>query len=124
MPFNILVVGAGICGPAFAALLQGSDHRHNITVVERSPSLRVAGQQIDLKAQGIPIMRKMSLLDIVKSHGVVEAGMELVDSNGKSLAYFGANDSEKGDLAMALTSDYEIMRGDLVKILYEAGLNQ
>lgn len=124
MPLNVLIVGAGVCGPALATLLQGSDHRHNITVVERSPSLRVAGQQIDLKAQGIPIMRKMSLIDTIKSHCVAESGMELVDSNGKPITHFGVNDSDKGDLAIALTSEYEIMRSDLVKVLYEASLNQ
>ena len=124
MPLNVLIVGAGVCGPALAILLHGSDHRHNITVVERSSSLRLAGQQIDLKAQGIPIMRKMSLLDTIKSHCVAESGMELVDLNGKPITHFGVNDSDKGDLAMALTSEYEIMRGDLVKVLYEASLNQ
>jgi len=124
MSLNVLIVGAGVCGPAFAALLHGSDHRHNITVVERSPSLRLAGQQIDLKEQGIPIMRKMSLLDTIKSHCVAESGMELVDSKGQPIMHFGVNDSNKGDLAMALTSEYEIMRGDLVKVLYTASLNQ
>lgn len=124
MPLNVLILGAGICGPTFATLLHSSDHRHNITILERSSSLRMSGQQIDLKAQGIPIMKKMSLLDIIKSHCIVESGLELVDSNGQRLAYFGVNDSVKGDLAMAVTSEYEIMRGDLVKLLYEASLNQ
>ena len=124
MPLNVLIIGAGVGGPAFAALLQGSDHRHNITVVERAPSLRVAGQQIDLKAQGIPIMRKMSLLDTIKSHCIAEYGMRLVDWNGKRLMQFNVNDSNKGAIARSVTSGYEIMRGDLVKVLYEAGLNQ
>jgi 2-polyprenyl-6-methoxyphenol hydroxylase-like FAD-dependent oxidoreductase len=124
MPLDILIVGAGVGGPALAALLQGSDHRHNITVVERSSSLRVAGQQIDLKAQGIPIMRKMSLLDTIKSHCIAEYGMMLVDGNGRPLMQFNVNDSNKGAIARSVTSEYEIMRGDLVKVMYEAGLNQ
>lgn len=124
MPLKVLIVGAGVCGPAFAALLQGSDHRHDITIVERSPSLRMAGQQIDLKAEGIPIMKKMSLLDIIKSRCVAESGMELVGSNGKPIVRFDVNNPDKGNLAMAVTSEYEIMRGDLTKILYEASLNQ
>ena len=55
MPLNILIVGAGVCGPALALLLQGSHPKHNVTVVECFPSLRAAGQQIDVKSQGIPI---------------------------------------------------------------------
>lgn len=124
MPLNVLIVGAGICGPAFAALLQGSDHRHNITIVERSPSLRLTGQQIDLKAEGIPIMRKMSLLDTVKSHCIAEYGMRLVDGNGKKLLQVNVTDSNKGEIARSVTSDYEIMRGDLMKVIYDVGINQ
>jgi 2-polyprenyl-6-methoxyphenol hydroxylase-like FAD-dependent oxidoreductase len=124
MPLNVLIIGVGVGGPTFAALLQGSDHRHNITVVERAPTLRLTGQQIDLKAHGIPIVRKMSLLDTVKSHCVAEYGIKLVDGNGKSLIQFNLNDSNKGTISRSVTSEYEIMRGDLVKVMYDAGLNQ
>ena len=122
MPLRVLIIGAGVCGPALAVLLQGSDHRHHITVVERSSSLRVAGQQLDLKDHGMPIVRKMGLLDNVRSHCVAETGMELVDSNGKSVAAFGTN--EPGKSGLNLTNEYEIMRGDLVNVFYEASLGQ
>ena len=57
---NVLVVGAGVCGPIFALILQRSNPNHNITVVERWPSLRTGGQQIDLKAQCIDIGARWS----------------------------------------------------------------
>jgi 2-polyprenyl-6-methoxyphenol hydroxylase-like FAD-dependent oxidoreductase len=120
MPLNVLVVGAGVCGPAFASLLQGSDARHNITVVERSSSLRVAGQQIDLKAQGTPIVKKMGLLDDVKRYCVAETGLEIVDPKGKAVASFGVNSSA----GFGLTVEIEIMRGDLVRVLHDASLKQ
>ncbi|KAF2115959.1 hypothetical protein BDV96DRAFT_574867 [Lophiotrema nucula] len=123
MPLNVLVVGAGVCGPAFASLLQSSNPKHNITVIERSPSLRIAGQQIDLKAQGTPIVRSMGLLDEVWQHRVEETGMEIVDSNGNALARFGVNDSSKGE-RRNLTNEYEIMRGDLIKVFQEASLRR
>ncbi|KIW63975.1 hypothetical protein PV04_08935 [Phialophora macrospora] len=121
-PLNILVVGAGVGGPAFATLIQGADHRHNITVVERSPFLRATGHQIDLKGQGMPIVSKMSLLETVKSYAISEPGMELVDPNGKRVLHFSAADEFKSEMAKAATSDCEIMRGDLVKVFYEASL--
>ncbi|XXG96151.1 hypothetical protein Hte_002430 [Hypoxylon texense] len=122
MPLNVLIVGAGVCGPALAMLLQGSNPSHNITVVERFPSLREAGQQIDVKNQGVDVLRKMSLLDTVKAHCVNETGLEIVDSNGKPLAQFGINPA--GERRITLTSEYEIMRGDLVNVLYKASLEQ
>ncbi|KAI1213541.1 FAD/NAD(P)-binding domain-containing protein [Annulohypoxylon truncatum] len=122
MPLNVLIVGAGVAGPALAILLQKSDPNNKITVVERSPSLRVAGQQIDLKAQGVEILRKMGLLDTMKSHCVNETGVEILDSNGKQQAFFGINPS--GQRRLTLTAEYEIMRGDAVKVLYEASLKQ
>lgn len=122
MPLNVLIVGAGVCGPALAMLLQGSDPSHKITVVERSPSLRTTGQQIDLKNQGVDVLRKMALLDTVKAHCVNETGLEILDSDGKPLALFGISPS--GQRRITLTSEYEIMRGDLVNVLYKAGLEQ
>lgn len=122
MPLNILIVGAGVCGPALATLLQRSDSSHNITVVERSPSLCAAGQQIDLKNQGIEIMKRMGLLDKAKPLCVDEAGLEILDGNDKRIALFGINPS--GQRRMTLTSEYEIMRGDLVNLLYETSLDQ
>lgn len=120
MPLSILIVGAGICGPAFAGLLHKSNSKHHITVVERSPSLRLGGQQIDLKAEGISAVERMGFLSAVKSICVKETGLELVDTNGSSLMRFGV-DNAKGR-GLTLTAEYEMMRGDLVRVLYEASL--
>lgn len=62
MPLKVLIIGAGVCGPAFATLLRRSDpdgERYDITVVERAPKLRDSGLQIDIRAQGISVIRKM-----------------------------------------------------------------
>ncbi|KAI1149981.1 FAD/NAD(P)-binding domain-containing protein [Nemania diffusa] len=123
MPLKILVIGAGVCGPAFAALLRRADpemSKYEITVVERAAKLRETGLQIDLRAQGIPIVRKMGLLDAIRSRAVPERGVAFVDAQGRSYATFGTNDSGHG--AQAMTSEYEIMRGDLVDVFYRASL--
>ncbi|KAI0396541.1 FAD/NAD(P)-binding domain-containing protein [Xylariaceae sp. FL0594] len=120
MPLNILVVGAGVGGPAFAAMMRRADPTHRITVIERAERLRQSGLQIDIRSQGIPILRKMGLLDTVHKHSVPEEGMSFVDTRGRAYATFRKNDSGKG--AQGFTSEYEIMRGDLVDIFYKDSL--
>lgn len=122
MPLKVLIVGAGIAGPALALLLQGADPSRNITVVERFPSLRTAGQQIDLKNQAVPILRKMGLLETMAAQCVNETGVEIKDAQDKTIAQFGISPS--GQRRRTLTSEYEIMRGDAVGVLYEASLKQ
>lgn len=120
MPLNILINGAGICGPALSIFLLHSNPSHNITVVERSPDLRTQGQQIDIRAQGIPLMKQLGLLEKIKERTVPESGLAFVDADGKTKAFFGVNKSGKGQ--QAFSSEYEIMRGDLVDILYQESL--
>lgn len=122
MPLNVLIVGAGVCGPAIAMLLQRSNPQHSITIVERSSRLRSTGQQIDLKTQAPHILKKMGLLDEIKSRCVDETGLEMIDSAGRRTAYFGVSPS--GERRLGLTSEYEIMRGDMVQILYDASMKQ
>ena len=93
-----------------------------IHVLERSTSLRTGGQQIDVKAQGLPILRKLDLMERIKAVCVDETGLAFVDTNGKTVAQFGINDPEHG--GYGLTNEYEIMRGDLVRVLYEASLEK
>lgn len=121
MPLKVLISGAGVSGPALSTLLLRANPAHNITVVERSPALRKGGQQIDLRGQGIPVMQKLGLMDAVRARAVAEDGIALMDPrHSRECAVFGRNDSGQG--RQALTSEYEIMRGDLVDVLYGASL--
>ncbi len=87
-------------------------------MVERYPVLRATGAQVDLRGQGIEAVEAMGLLDVVKSKLVDEAGVAFVDTRGKARATIMANTSGQG--RQTLTSEYEIMRGDLVRILNDA----
>ncbi|KAI0912607.1 FAD/NAD(P)-binding domain-containing protein [Ustulina deusta] len=123
MPLKVLIIGAGVCGPALATLLRRADpsaSTYDITVVERAAKLRDTGLQIDLRAHGIPIVRKMGLMEAIRRRAVPEQGVSFVDATGRSFATFGRNDSGRG--AQAFTSEYEIMRGDLVDVFYRASL--
>lgn len=119
MALKVLVVGAGIAGPALAFFLARLGH--TVTVVERYPILRTAGAQIDLRAQGLQVARRMGLIDEIRKRVVDEDGIALVDADGNKKAIFSANKSGKG--AQSFSSEFEIMRGDLVDVFYHATKN-
>ncbi|KAI1103434.1 putative monooxygenase [Jackrogersella minutella] len=114
-PLKILICGGGIAGPALAFWLARTEHR--VVVVERYPALRATGAQVDFREQGIEMVRRMGLDDAIRAKLVDEQGMALVDSQGRVQATILANKSGKG--AQTFTSEYEIMRGDVVRILYD-----
>lgn len=116
---KVLICGGGCAGPALAFWLARLGHR--VTIVERFPALRATGAQIDFREQGIQTVKRMGLDDAVRSKLVDEAGVGIVDSSGRVIATILANKSGKG--AQSVTSEYEIMRGDLVRILYDATKN-
>ncbi|KAK3942505.1 hypothetical protein QBC46DRAFT_379772 [Diplogelasinospora grovesii] len=115
-PLRVLIVGAGIAGPALALWL--SRLGCQITIIERSAGLRASGQQIDLRREGVPVMKRMGLEPAVRAALVKEPGVRLVDKHGRGVAYFPALKTGTGQ--QSLTSEFEIMRGDLVRILYDA----
>ncbi|MFI6299334.1 FAD-dependent monooxygenase [Nonomuraea sp. NPDC050790] len=116
MKLRILVAGGGIAGQALAFWLTRGGHQ--VTVAERFPALRATGAQVDLRGQGIEAARRMGLLDAIRRELVDEAGVAFVDSRGRARATIMANTSGRG--RQSLTSEYEIMRGDLVRILHDA----
>ncbi|KAI1738465.1 hypothetical protein F4680DRAFT_180345 [Xylaria scruposa] len=112
---NILIVGGGIAGPAAAYWLSRIPGA-KITLIERSPKMRATGQQLDIRVAGVDIMKKMGIKPAVRAVRCKEPGTQFIDTDGNTKAYFPA--AEHGSGSQSLTSDYEIMRGDLVKILY------
>ncbi|MET8763976.1 FAD-dependent monooxygenase [Lentzea sp. NPDC004782] len=115
-PLRVLIAGGGIAGQALAFWLTRGGHE--VTVAERFPVLRATGAQVDLRGQGIEAVRRMGLLDAVRDALVDEAGVAFIDAHGRAKATIMANTSGQG--RQTLTSEYEIMRGDLVRILHDA----
>lgn len=114
---KILINGAGIAGNALAFWL--SKLGHDVTVLERFPTLRTSGLQLDLRGHGIKVLERMGLKEAFLAKCVKEDGAQFVNSNGRRVAYFPAVDTSKGDV-QAFTSEYEIMRGDICRIFYAA----
>lgn len=108
---KILVSGASIAGPTLAYWLHQYDFE--VTVVEREPELRLGGQNIDVKGPAKEIAVKMGIVEEIRNHNTTEIGLRFVDSQNQTLAEFPA------DSSMSMTQELEILRGDLVRILYE-----
>ncbi|KAB8293798.1 hypothetical protein EYC80_009281 [Monilinia laxa] len=110
---HILISGASIAGPALAYWL----HRASIrtTIIERSPSLRSAGQGIDIRGAARAVISRMGLEERIRSKVTHEIGLQFVDQNGEARASFPMEEN-----GHSFTSDIEILRGDLAEILYES----
>ncbi|UHG93916.1 FAD-dependent monooxygenase [Spirosoma oryzicola] len=108
---KVLIAGASIAGPTLAYWLH--KYGFEVSVVERSPSLRLGGQNIDVNGPARKVARLMGILDQIKAANTGEIGTQWVDKDNQVTASFpkeGAN---------SLTQELEIVRGDLVNILYE-----
>jgi 2-polyprenyl-6-methoxyphenol hydroxylase-like FAD-dependent oxidoreductase len=113
---KILICGGGLAGNPLAFWL--TKQQHDVTVLERFPTLRLTGLQIDIRGHGVEVMKRMGLEQAFLSHAVQEQGLEFVNSSGTRKAYFPANKSGKG--LQSFTTDHEIMRGDFCRIVYDA----
>ncbi|KAI0159573.1 hypothetical protein GGR57DRAFT_429929 [Xylariaceae sp. FL1272] len=115
-PLKVLISGGGIGGTALAFWL--TKIGHNVTVVERYAGLRATGLQVDLRGHGIEVMKRMDLQEAFKASCAPEEGIRLVDKSGNTRAFFPRNESGSG--TQNFTSEFEIMRGDLCQIIYDA----
>jgi 2-polyprenyl-6-methoxyphenol hydroxylase-like FAD-dependent oxidoreductase len=110
---NILISGAGIAGLTLAYWLRR--HHFHPVVVESAPALRDAGYKVDIRGAAVQVIERMGLLlDVSKSTTNMRKAY-FVNRSGRRLAtmdaaLFGGRD--RGDI--------EILRGDLVRILYQA----
>ncbi|SDF87556.1 FAD-dependent monooxygenase [Pseudonocardia oroxyli] len=114
MKRTALVSGAGIAGPALAYWL----HRQGfaVTVVEAAPGPRPGGQTVDLRGAGRTVIERMGLLPAVRAACLDQEGIAYVDAAGRHRAEMRVEDLG-GD---GIVSEFEILRGDLARILLEA----
>lgn len=114
-PLKVLISGGGIAGNALAFWL--SKQGHGVSIIERFPELRATGLQVDLRGYGIETMRRMGLEEAFRAKSVKEQGLRVVNNSGRQIAFFRVNRSGKG--LQSFTTDFEIMRGDLCRLLYD-----
>lgn len=107
---KILVVGAGVAGPAVCYWLQ--KFGFTPTLIEIAPELRKGGQALDIRGVAVELARKMGILEqIYMKRTQVECG-RYVDTAGNLLH------EEHGEkYGFRQGEEVEIVRGDLVEIL-------
>ncbi|MCJ1236938.1 hypothetical protein MMC14_004922 [Varicellaria rhodocarpa] len=108
---RVLISGAGIAGPALAWFLAKAGAR--VTIVEKSQSLLPHGQNIDIQGSAISVVKKMGLMDEIRRWNTKEKGTQFIDPKGRPYAVFPVTTA-------SLTSEFEILRGDLAAILHRA----
>ncbi|DBA90811.1 TPA: hypothetical protein ACH3X1_004015 [Trebouxia sp. C0004] len=111
---RVLISGAGIAGPTLAWFLTKAGAC--VTVVEKSQSLLSHGQNVDIRDSAITVIKNMGLIDEIRRFNTTEKGTQLLDANGQPFARFPV----KAGSDASPTSEFEILRGDLAAILYDA----
>lgn len=114
MTRTVLVSGAGIAGPALAFWLERRGFA--VTVVESAPAPRTGGQAVDLRGAGRTVIERMGLMPAACAACLDQEGIAHVDAAGRHLAEMRVEDLG-GD---GIVSEYEILRGDLSRILIGA----
>jgi 2-polyprenyl-6-methoxyphenol hydroxylase-like FAD-dependent oxidoreductase len=113
-PPTVLISGAGIAGPSLAFWLTRNGYR--VVVVEIAPGIRPGGQTVDLRGAGGDVVERMGLIDEMRAHALEQRGAAWVRADG----------SRRAEMPVAafdgngLVSKLEILRGDLVDVLYQA----
>ncbi|MGI4742830.1 MAG: FAD-dependent monooxygenase [Janthinobacterium lividum] len=108
---TVLIAGASIAGPTLAYWL--TTYGFSVVVVERAPALRLGGQNIDINGPGRKVIRLMGVEDRVRAANTGEMGLQFIGPQGEVAAEF------PKDEALSGTRELEILRGDLVEILYD-----
>jgi len=110
---NILISGAGVAGLALAYWLRR--HHFHPVVVESAPALRDAGYKVDIRGAAVQVIERMGLLPDISKSTVNMREASFVNRSGRRLATMDADlfgGRARGDI--------EILRGDLVRVLYQA----
>jgi 2-polyprenyl-6-methoxyphenol hydroxylase-like FAD-dependent oxidoreductase len=112
---KILICGAGIAGPACAWWL--NRYGFSVVIAEKASAFREGGQNVDVKGAGQQVIERMGLTAQVEARNTGECGQKWLDAEGKVVAVF-----PKGGFG-SLTSDFEILRGDFARVLFDVTRN-
>lgn len=112
---DVLISGASVAG-ATAAYWLGR-HGYSVTVVERQPGPRPGGQAIDVRGPALGVLERMGLLAAAQKRKTQIRGASVVDRDGNELS----RDTESTPAGGPIDSpDIELLRDDLVELLYGA----
>lgn len=112
---KVLISGASVAGTTLAYWL--GRHGFSVSVVERHPGLRPGGQAIDVRGPALTVLDRMGLLAAAADCKTNIRGSSVVDSDGNELS----RDTESTPTGGLIDNpDVELLRDDLVELLFEA----
>ena len=114
---TVVISGAGIAGPSLAYWLTRNGYR--VVVVEIGPGIRPGGQTVDLRGAGGEVVERMGLIDEMRARSLQQRGAAWVKSDGSRRAEMPVTAFDGN----GLVSKLEILRGDLVDVLYQATMD-
>lgn len=116
---RVLIVGASIAGPTAAYWFAKAGAK--VTVIERFPHLRTNGQNVDIRTAGVSVMRKMQGMETaVRAKRIPMEGISLIRDDGQSHGTIRATGNPD---QQSFVSEYEILRGDLARIVFDMTSN-
>jgi 2-polyprenyl-6-methoxyphenol hydroxylase-like FAD-dependent oxidoreductase len=110
---TVLISGAGVAGPALAHWL--ADDGYRVVIVELAPGIRPGGQTVDLRGAGRGVVQRMGLLDEMVDRSLPQRGIAWVRADGTRRAEMPVEAFDGN----GVVSKLEILRGDLVDVLYQ-----
>jgi 2-polyprenyl-6-methoxyphenol hydroxylase-like FAD-dependent oxidoreductase len=113
-PLTILISGAGIAGPTLAYWLVRRGHRP--VLVERTPELRVGGHAVDIRGTALEVIERMGLDTAVREARTQILTLSAVRPDGVRTYDVALRPMHE----MRGDREIEIMRDDLVRILFGA----
>ena len=90
-------------------------HGYRAVVVEVAPGIRTGGQTVDLRGAGRAVVERMGLLDQMVDRSMDQRGIAWVRSDGSRRAEMPVEAFDGN----GVVSKLEILRGDLVDVLYQ-----
>ncbi|MFC3052840.1 FAD-dependent monooxygenase [Kordiimonas pumila] len=112
-PRKVLISGASITGPTLGFWLH--KYGFDVTIIERSDSIRMGGYPIDVRGTAIDVIERMGLLPALQKEHI----------QSRLITFIGATDKIIGEvdyetLAGAEGRDVELPRGRMSSLLYDA----
>ncbi|PZO61449.1 MAG: FAD-binding monooxygenase [Leifsonia xyli] len=108
---HAVISGASIAGLSAAWWL-----RHvgwQVTVIERAPSFRDGGQNVDVRGVAREVLDRMGLVDAVRARNTTETGTVIVDRDGNVRSEL-PSDGPDG-----ATAELEVLRGDFARVILD-----
>ncbi|WIE72962.1 FAD-dependent monooxygenase [Curtobacterium sp. MCJR17_020] len=108
---HAVISGASIAGLSAAWWL-----RHvgwQVTVIERAPSFRDGGQNVDVRGVAREVLDRMGLVDAVRARNTTETGTVIVDREGNVRSEL-PSDGPDG-----ATAELEVLRGDFARVILD-----